>query len=122
MIQTPVLTGPPGPSGATGPTGPTGATGATGATGPLITANNARITNTPTQTIAAGADIPLSTNALINETAISHVPGSTDIVLAPNQTYFVTYEAESSVGTNGLASLELQLNGVIVGGTQSRVT
>ena len=63
----------------------------------------------------------MSTNVVINGTAISHVPGSTDIMLAPNQTYWVFYEASSGVGT-GTAQLEFQLNGSLVLGTQASAT
>ncbi|MGI8239629.1 hypothetical protein [Bacillus wiedmannii] len=97
----------------------TGLTGPTGATGPRITANNARITNAATQTVAAGAAVPLALNNVINGTAITYVPGSTDIVLAPNQTYHVSYEAESSIGSTGSAQLQLNLNGSLVGGIQA---
>ncbi len=102
VIQTPVLTGP---------------TGLAGVSGPLITANNARITNAATQTVAAGAAVPLAFNNVVNGTAITYVPGSTDIVLAPNQTYYVSYEAESTIGTAGFVQLQLNLNGSLVGGT-----
>ncbi|WP_240688200.1 hypothetical protein [Bacillus sp. BH2] len=102
VIQTPVLTGP---------------TGLAGVSGPLITANNARITNAATQTVAAGAAVPLAFNNVVNGTAITYVPGSTDIVLAPNQTYYVSYEAESTIGTAGSVQLQLNLNGSLVGGT-----
>ncbi|EEK53185.1 hypothetical protein ACU82A_01540 [Bacillus cereus] len=72
-------------------------------------------------TVNNDAAVPLTTNVVINGTAITHVPGSTDIILAPNQTYWVFYEASSGVGT-GTAQLEFQLNGAIVPGTQSRAT
>ncbi|MGG0086229.1 collagen-like protein, partial [Bacillus anthracis] len=114
-------TGPAGPAGATGATGPAGATGATGPTGPLVTANNARITNPAIVQVGAGGAVPLSTNNLINGTAITHVPGSTDIILAPNQTYFVSYEASTNLGfaNQGTSILQLNLDGALVGGTQS---
>ncbi|PFZ89568.1 hypothetical protein COL83_21825 [Bacillus wiedmannii] len=63
----------------------------------------------------------MSTNVVINGTAITHVPGSTDIMLAPNQTYWVFYETTSGVGT-GTAALEFQLNGSLVLGTQTSAT
>ncbi|WP_242311859.1 hypothetical protein [Bacillus cereus group sp. BfR-BA-01331] len=55
----------------------------------------------------------MSTNVVINGTAITHVPGSIDILLAPNQTYWIFYEAESGVGT-GTVQLEFHLNGSLV--------
>ncbi|PGK33500.1 hypothetical protein CN907_25520 [Bacillus anthracis] len=63
----------------------------------------------------------MATNAVINGTAITHTAGSTDILLSPNQTYWIFFESESGVGT-GTAELEFQLNGTIVSGTQSRAT
>ncbi|WP_257208253.1 MULTISPECIES: hypothetical protein [Bacillus cereus group] len=63
----------------------------------------------------------MSTNFVINGTAISHVPGAEIISLAPNQTYFATYELASNLGNNneGTALFQFELNGNIVGGTQS---
>ncbi|MGE1043943.1 collagen-like repeat preface domain-containing protein [Bacillus wiedmannii] len=114
-------TGPTGDTGATGVTGPTGPTGVTGPTGPLVTANNARITNPAIVQVAAGGAVPLSTNNLINGTAITHVPGSPFIILDPNQTYFVTYEASTNLGfaNQGTSILQFELDGALVGGTQS---
>ncbi|PFZ91316.1 hypothetical protein COL83_17870 [Bacillus wiedmannii] len=104
-----------------GPTGATGPTGVTGPTGPLVTANNARITNPAIVQVAAGGTVPLSTNNLINGTAITHVPGSPFIILDPNQTYFVTYEASTNLGfaDQGTSILQFELDGSLVGGTQS---
>ncbi|PGK31775.1 hypothetical protein CN907_26950 [Bacillus anthracis] len=73
-----------------------------------------------TQTVNNTAAIPLTTNNLINGTAITHVPGSTDIMLAPNQTYFATYELQAFIPSGGVADVQLQLNGILVGGTDSR--
>ncbi|PFI75193.1 hypothetical protein COI83_30145 [Bacillus cereus] len=78
--------------------------------------------NPPTVTVAAGAAVPLATNLTINGTAITHTPGSTDIMLAPNQTYYIAYEATSNIEAGGNAQLEFQLNGTLVSGTQSSVS
>ncbi|WP_036697057.1 hypothetical protein [Paenibacillus taiwanensis] len=112
------VTGATGPTGATG-IGVTGATGPTGTTGPLVTANSARITNGASVNVAGGGSIPLTNNAEINGTAITHVVGSPNILLAPNQTYFATFETTANVGTNGSAAVELDLNGSLIAGTQS---
>ncbi|MDI6680117.1 collagen-like protein, partial [Bacillus wiedmannii] len=114
-------TGATGVTGPTGPTGDTGATGVTGPTGPLVTANNARITNPAIVQVAAGGAVPLSTNNLINGTAITHVPGSPFIILDPNQTYFISYEASTNLGfaDQGTSILQFELDGALVGGTQS---
>ncbi|PIE93932.1 hypothetical protein CO726_18700 [Bacillus fungorum] len=114
VIKTPVLTG---------PTGATGSSGATGATGPLITANNARIIDPAIQQVADGAAVAFTFNSVINGTAISHTPGSTDITLAPNQTYYAFYEASSNLGfqNQGTAILQLELNGILLNGSQSEV-
>ncbi|PGR85446.1 hypothetical protein, partial [Bacillus thuringiensis] len=54
-------------------------------------------------------------------TAITHVPGSPFIILDPNQTYFVTYEASTNLGfaNQGTSILQFELDGALVGGTQS---
>ncbi|WP_257149143.1 hypothetical protein [Bacillus cereus] len=98
VIKTPVLTGP------------------SGATGPLITANNARIINPAIVQVGDGNAVPLTFKSVINGTAISHTPGSTDITLAPNQTYYAFYEASTNLGfaDQGTAILQLELNGTLL--------
>ncbi|PFI78853.1 hypothetical protein [Bacillus cereus] len=70
VIQTPVISGPAGASGL------------------LIAANNGIFVNVSTINVAPQAKVPLTTNVTLNGTAINRVPGSTDILLAPNQTYY----------------------------------
>ncbi|WP_282062885.1 hypothetical protein [Bacillus pumilus] len=108
-------------AGATGPTGATGDAGATGATGPLITANNGRFVNGTTFNVASGANVPLITNGALNGTSISHTPGSTDIVLAPNQTYYASFQVSSS-SANGNVGFALALNGTLISGTDTSAT
>ncbi|MEW4195056.1 collagen-like protein [Bacillus altitudinis] len=108
-------------AGATGATGATGDAGATGATGPLITANNGRFVNGTTFNVASGANVPLLTNGALNGTAISHTPGSTDIVLAPNQTYYASFQVSSS-SANGNVGFALALNGTLISGTDTSAT
>ncbi|WP_258043914.1 hypothetical protein [Bacillus sp. ok061] len=67
-------------------------------TGPLVTANNARITNQSIVQITDGDPVPLAINNLINGTEITHVAGSPFIILAGNQTYFATYETATNLG------------------------
>ncbi|PFI81508.1 hypothetical protein COI83_14115 [Bacillus cereus] len=71
--------------------------------------------------VADGAAVPLAINNLINGTAITHVAGSPFIILDPNQTYFATYEASTNLGfaNQGTSILQFELDGVLVGGTQS---
>ncbi|WP_242263153.1 collagen-like repeat preface domain-containing protein [Bacillus cereus group sp. BfR-BA-01511] len=109
-----VATGPTGPTGATGATGPTGLTGATGPTGPLTVANNATVSNLATIPVAGNASVPFVTNNVINGTAISHTAGSTDIVLAPNQTYYAIWNSNA----NSLAAGELRAFALYLNGTQ----
>ncbi|AOR24948.2 collagen-like protein [Clostridium taeniosporum] len=120
------VTGQTGETGVTGATGETGATGATGATGPLITSNNAFIVSEqPTQAIADTTPIPLTTNVVINGTAITHTAGSTDIVLAPNQQYLVVYRAvgfDTGLPAGSYYNLNLTLDGILVGGTDAGST
>ncbi|TVX94088.1 collagen-like triple helix repeat-containing protein [Paenibacillus agilis] len=131
-------TGPTGPSGATGAAGAVGATGATGAdgatgatgatgvgvsgptgpTGPLVTANNATVFSSVNVAVAGNASVPFSTNGTINGTAISHVAGSTDILLDPNQTYYATWNANANTLAAGqLRAFALFLNGVQIPGS-----
>ncbi|PEW63047.1 hypothetical protein CN448_28915, partial [Bacillus cereus] len=119
--------GPTGPTGATGPTGvcetcPTGPTGATGPAAPLITANNIQITNFASQTVASGNPLQFSTNTTINGTAITHNPGSSDVNLAPNQTYYVSYETEATVPNGGTVGLSLAVNGTGIPGSGTQST
>ncbi|PEW70572.1 hypothetical protein CN448_10330, partial [Bacillus cereus] len=94
-----------------------GPAGATGATGPLITANNARFVNSSTTiNVPVGASVPFTVNAELNGTAISHIPGSTNIILAPNQTYYASYQITSS-SSNGNVGYQLSLNGNIISGS-----
>lgn len=51
--------------------------------------------------IASGAPIPLDTNVTLNGTSITHTPGSTDILLAPNETYYITYRTKAELTTAG---------------------
>ncbi|MGY3272040.1 hypothetical protein ACVWY7_005033, partial [Bacillus sp. TE9106W] len=107
-------TGPTGATGATGPTGPTGATGPTGPTGPLTVANNATVSNATNVALAGNASVPFVTNNVINGTAITHAAGSTDIVLAPNQTYYAIWNSNA----NSLAAGELRAFALYLNGTQ----
>ncbi|PFZ91317.1 hypothetical protein COL83_17865 [Bacillus wiedmannii] len=79
--------------------------------------------NPATQQVGAGNAVSFNTNSVINGTAISHTPGSTNITLAPNQTYYAFYEASSNLGfaDQGTAILQLELNGALLNGTQSEV-
>ncbi|PGV66902.1 hypothetical protein, partial [Bacillus cereus] len=126
VIQTPVLTGPPGPTGPTGPaggpTGPSGATGVTGTSGPVITANNAHMVTSDIISVNNNTGIPLSQNLVLQGTAITHTPGTAQINLAPNQTYFATYEVQGEIPSGGLVQVQFERNGGLVGGTQSRAT
>ncbi|MED2933776.1 collagen-like protein, partial [Bacillus wiedmannii] len=121
-------TGPTGTTGETGATGPTGTTGETGATGPTgatgTNNNNATITSGGFTTINDNTAIPFAANGVINGTDISHTPGSTDIILAPNHTYYVYYSIAgfnllSATGTT--FSTGLNLNGAAVFGSRATI-
>ncbi|OAB35635.1 hypothetical protein PMSD_13045 [Paenibacillus macquariensis subsp. defensor] len=118
------VTGATGATGGTGATGATGSTGATGLTGVQITANNIFATNNAFSTpVAPGAGIPLTDNHTLNGTAITHVNGSPDIFLAPNQTYYITYRTKAEIATPGnfIGNVGLQLNGTIIPSTNSQM-
>ncbi|MBD8497436.1 hypothetical protein [Paenibacillus arenosi] len=94
----------------------------TGPTGPLITANNATVANTGTVVLAGNASVPFTTTATLNGTAITHAAGSTDILLAPNQTYFATWNATAGALAGGtLRGLALFLNGTQITGSINAV-
>lgn len=101
-----------------GPTGPasdaTGATGATGSTDVVstVTAHNlTTIASTP-QTVASGPALVWDTNSVFNGTAITHTVKSPTISLAPNQTYYVSYTADTiNNSASNFIGLQLQLNG-----------
>lgn len=63
--------------------------------GKLEKMSSPQITNPITdQIILPGNPIPLTANSIINGTDISHELGSSDIILAPNQTYLAILELE----------------------------
>lgn len=89
-------------------------------TRPNVTANNASITNPGEVFIGDGEAIPF-TNNMINGTAISHVPGSPQIILAANQTYYAIVETAVNTDAPGSAQIELRLDGVPIIGSQAQV-
>ncbi|MDS1004505.1 collagen-like protein, partial [Clostridium sporogenes] len=117
------VTGPTGPQGVTGPTGlqglvgPTGLQGITGTTGPTATNENAFIANFATAgPIAMGDPVPLDTNILLSPN-ITHVAGSTDIILAQG-IYLVEYNVYSRAVSGTNVSVRLNLNGSEVPGSR----
>ncbi|MEB9625146.1 beta-propeller fold lactonase family protein, partial [Bacillus cereus] len=83
------------------------------------TKNNATIARENNVAVANNTAIPLATNVVINGTDIIHSPGSTDITLGPNHTYYVYY---SVAGLNLIAQsfvTQLFLGGVGVVGSLS---
>ncbi|MCS7460546.1 collagen-like protein [Paenibacillus doosanensis] len=133
ILRTPVTVGPTGATGATGatgpaggppgPTGPTGEAGATGPAGPTgppgtaVTENNADIGFVGT--FAGFSPVPLTTNYSINGLAISHLPDTTDILLAPGHTYQVVYTFEGVPGVGRNLQANLLLNGSPVPGSEA---
>ncbi|PGG76450.1 hypothetical protein COI63_33155, partial [Bacillus toyonensis] len=97
----------------------TGDTGPTGDTVPLATANSGNFyLNTTTSTVANGAPVLLGSTVSVNGTAISlSSPG--EISLAANRTYLVNWTVTGfSSASNAGFAFGLDLNGVLVGGTQ----
>lgn len=107
-------TGDIGPVGATGDIGLVGATGATGS----FASNFAYIINNNifTSTIP-NEPVPLDTNIQIVGTDISHVNGSTDIILAANHCYLVNWSANENPPFGTAYYVELLLDGVVVPGS-----
>ncbi|MFJ7732115.1 hypothetical protein ACIQXF_09500 [Lysinibacillus sp. NPDC097231] len=112
-------TGATGATGSAGTTGATGATGAVGTTGGSITVNNANFVTIGSQSVADGGSLILETNQTVNGTLITHIPGTTTIVLAPDHTYFVDYEMQATTAST-TAAATLQFNGVNVPVTTAR--
>ena len=86
-----------------------------------LTENNAHFTTPGPQTVLAGANVVLNNNIELNGTGIFHTPGTPEIILEANRTYFATYEASTNLGLNneGTARLQFNLNGSLIPGTQS---
>lgn len=124
------IPGPQGPVGARGVIGPTGATGITGATGATGATGIAGITgptgSTPINqflSVAVGQSantlphiqtpITFTTINAIHGIDIIASPPTTDIGLAPNHTYYVSYVTNGSLidPTNGSLASGLLLNG-----------
>ncbi|PGO74525.1 hypothetical protein CN980_16230, partial [Bacillus cereus] len=84
--------------------------------------NHATIVQENNVSVANNTAIPLATNAVMNGIDIIHSPGSTDITLSSNHTYYVYY----SVAGLGLIAqsfaTQLFLNGVGVAGSTSTST
>ncbi|PFY29254.1 hypothetical protein, partial [Bacillus toyonensis] len=92
------------------------------------TKNHATIAQENNVAVANNTAIPLATNVVINGTDIIHSPGSTDITLSPNHTYYVYYSvaglgliAQSFVtqlfsgGIGVVGSLSASVSGVSIG-------
>lgn len=136
VLKAPSLTGPPGPTGPTGPaggpTGPTGPTGVcttcptgpTGPTGSSFASVFAQYSQFPNQTIALGSNlIEWQTIIQQNSTDITAAVPTTDIILAPNSTYWVTYDGnfrnDATGGSN--FNVNLLLDGAVVPGSGSQI-
>ncbi|MCU5431309.1 collagen-like protein [Bacillus cereus group sp. MYBK163-2] len=139
VLKAPSLTGPPGPTGPTGPAGgPTGPTGATGPTGVCTTCPTgptgptgssfasvfAQYSQSPNQTISLGSNlIEWQTIIQQNSTDITAAVPTTDIILAPNSTYWVTYDGnfrnDATGGSN--FNVNLLLDGAVVPGSGSQI-
>ncbi|EEK54374.1 hypothetical protein [Bacillus cereus] len=139
VLKAPSLTGPPGPTGPTGPAGgptvPTGATGPTGVcttcptgptgpTGSSFASVFAQYSQSPNQTISLGSNlIEWQTIIQQNSTDITAAVPTTDIILAPNSTYWVTYDGnfrnDATGGSN--FNVNLLLDGAVVPGSGSQI-
>ncbi|WP_355321072.1 hypothetical protein [Paenibacillus jiagnxiensis] len=53
----------------------------------------------------------------MNGTSITHTNGSTNVTLAPNQTYYAQYNVVGVNNANGFSSAGLALNGTGIGGS-----
>ncbi|WP_130068242.1 collagen-like protein [Bacillus albus] len=139
VLKAPSLTGPPGPTGPTGPaggpTGPTGATGPTGIcptcptgptgpTGSSFASVFAQYSQSPNQTIGLGSNlIEWQTIIQQNSTDITAAVPTTDIILAPNSTYWVTYDGNFRNDATGGSNVDVRLllDGTVVPGSGSQL-
>lgn len=86
-------TGPTGATGATGATGPTGATGATGATGETLASNAVTAHNFAVQDSNATVPYSFATTPTLSGTALSHVDGSSDVIISEPGIYQINYNS-----------------------------
>ena len=104
-------TGPQGPIGPIGPVGPTGATGATGPQGPQGESgvNDSIYAESGAQTVAAGAQIPITLSASTTNTTLS-VAGNA--VSVPAGTFLVNFGGTALTPDGTLMGVQLYVNGV----------
>ncbi|MED2800906.1 hypothetical protein P4244_25815, partial [Bacillus thuringiensis] len=101
--------------------------GVTGPTGSVEFTSSAHIFNLAAFVSPSdGVALPLDTNGVINGTDISHIPPSTNVLLAPNHTYLVEYTV-TAIPVNTKLTIFLSINGIAVPGsgfddTSSEVT
>ena len=126
------LTGPTGATGATGPmgmtglTGPTGATGATGATGPAGesgTAEALAVSDSTSQSPAAGGMIYFNNAPMLTSENLSHSAGSSSIAIGETGVYLVNFQSlvsvDSGVAIPASMTVRLMLNDQEVSGAAS---
>ena len=120
-VYVPVATPIPGPQGPQGPQGPMGVAGPQGPIGPQgpqgqAPADDAIYAEGGTQTVAAGAIIPLTQEAETDQTTMSVSGGG---VVVNQGTYLVAYGADGTLnGTGTELELALYANGTpVAGGT-----
>ncbi|MFM9277984.1 hypothetical protein [Paenibacillus jiagnxiensis] len=82
-----------------------------------MTANNLATVNTTPQPVTFDTPIPLGNNTVQGGNAITHVDGTTDIVLNPNQTYEATYVVGQIADAQGNAGVGLYLDGQGIAGS-----
>lgn len=121
--------GPPGLQGAAGPQGPPGPQGPAGRVGPMgpqgppgpgIQSYGYVYNLTPSKLIIvnAGADIPLSSNGLLNR--VIHTEGATTITVPDTGTYLINYSLSANVDFG--SSVALAVNGTADLSTKLPVT
>ncbi|MDU6878571.1 MAG: collagen-like protein, partial [Clostridium botulinum] len=115
------VTGPTGPQGITGATGPQGVTGPTGlqgVTGPALSSSyiNATHDSTSTQTVATGANAPLTVTREIS----SDITISGDVItIGTTGIYFIWYAVAIDAGSSG--GFGIKINNLITGGNTAGI-
>ncbi|MCB0354405.1 MAG: hypothetical protein KDD64_12800 [Bdellovibrionales bacterium] len=99
-----------GPAGPRGPAGPKGNPGPQGPAGELSSAyaHVYQLATVGTSTVVGGADIPFSTNGILD--GVSHTAGTTTVTIQETGTYSIAFSVSITVGVG--AAVTLALNGV----------
>jgi hypothetical protein len=78
--------------------------------------------NAATQTVASGSAYTFDTNRIVTGCTVGHVPGTTTFSLNRPGYYYVTFNTTFTTEAAGVATVELQNNGVAIPGAAGSET